>query len=371
VEKQVIDWCASMFGLPAGSSGILVSGGSMANLIGLTVARNNAAGTDIRTDGLIESGKEFRIYASSEVHSSATKAVELLGLGRKNIVLIRTRKDFTVDVTHLTEALRSDIQHGYTPLCIIGCAGTVNTGAVDPLDALADVAKEHGVWFHVDGAFGALAALSPKSRSLVRGIERADSVAFDLHKWMHMPIEVGCTLVSDRSAHHKAFTLTPDYLEHTTRGIAGTAMWFSDYGIQLSRGFRALKVWMSIKEHGIAKYGRLVQQNIDQAHYLESLIASSDSLELLAPVQLNIVCFRFTGAITDREQLNTVNGELLTRLQESGVAAPSHTTINGDFAIRVCITNHRTTYEDLELLVEEVIALGRSLNHERTAGGRT
>ena len=361
VESQVISWCKEMLGFPESASGLLVSGGSMANLIGLAVARNSRAGFDIRREGIVGAPGPMRFYASSEVHSSVQKAIELLGLGNNALRLIPVRPDFTIDIQELKDAIRRDRSNGFLPLCVIGCAGTVNTGATDPLAALADLCSDEQLWFHVDGAFGALAALSPELRQAVTGMERADSIAFDMHKWMYLPYEVGCTLVRDAEAHRHAFTLTPDYLEHTTRGIGGSEIWFSDYGVQLTRGFRALKVWMSLKEHGIEKFGRLIRQNVEQARYLETLVRATPELQLVAPVPLNIVCFRYSGSRADAGALDALNKELLLRLHEGGVAAPSYTVIDGKYALRVCITNHRTKREDLDLLVAEVLRLGRGL----------
>ena len=362
VEMQVISWCKAMFVFPESAGGLLVSGGSMANLVGLTVARNSQAGFDVRTEGVAGSPRRMTMYASSEVHSSVHKAVELLGLGRKALRLVPVRADFSIDVHVLREMIREDRNRGLMPICVIGCTGTVNTGATDPLEELADLCKEEHLWFHVDGAFGALAALSPGVRHIVRGIERADSLAFDMHKWMYLQYEVGCTLVRDAEIHRRAFAFTPDYLEHTTRGIGGSDVWLSDYGVQLSRGFRALKVWMSVKEHGIGKFGRLIQQNVDQARYLEGLIRATPELQLLAPVALNIVCFRFVGGMHTEESIDALNKELLLRLHEGGVAAPSYTVIGGKYALRVCITNHRSRREDFAVLVKEVMRLGNILN---------
>lgn len=361
VETEVISWCKEMLGFPASASGLLVSGGSMANLVGLAVARNCRAGFDVRTEGLCGSPGAIRFYASSEVHSSVQKATELLGLGCRALRLVPVRPDYTIDLAKLKTMIREDREHGLLPLCVIGCAGTVNTGATDPLDALADLCSEEQLWLHVDGAFGALAALSPRLRSLVRGIERADSLAFDMHKWMYLPYVVGCTLVRDAESHRRAFALTPEYLEHATRGIAGGDIWFSDYGIELSRGFRALKVWMAIKEHGIEKFGRLIQQNVDQAKYLETLVRASPELQIVAPVALNIVCLRYVGGMTNEDAINALNRELLLRLHEGGLAAPSYTELDGKYALRVCNTNHRSTREDFDLLVREVLRLGRVL----------
>jgi len=361
VESQVISWCKEMLGFPLSASGLLVSGGSMANFVGLTVARNSRAGFDVREEGVAAAPRSMRFYASSEVHSSIRKALELLGLGHKALQLVPVRPDFTIGVAQLKQMIRKDREQGLLPVCVIGCAGTVNTGATDPLDALADLCSKEDLWFHVDGAFGALAALSPDLSQIVKGLERADSVAFDMHKWMYLPYEVGCTLVRDAEAHRRAFALAPDYLEHTTRGIGGGDVWFSDYGVQLSRGFRALKVWMSFKEHGVEKFGRLIRQNVDQARYLESLIRATPELQLLAPVALNIVCFRYAGRLSDEQVIDALNKELLLRLHEEGVVAPSYTVVNGKYALRVCITNHRSRREDFDLLVREVLRLGNIL----------
>jgi glutamate/tyrosine decarboxylase-like PLP-dependent enzyme len=333
----------------------------MANLVGLTVARNSRAGFDIRAEGVGAAPKPLRLYASVEVHSSVQKAAELLGLGNKALHLVPVRKDLTIDPVALKAAIREDRERGYLPFCVVGCAGTVNTGATDPLEELADICLAEGLWFHVDGAFGAMAALSPELRHIVKGMERADSLAFDMHKWMYLQYEVGCTLVRNGELHRNAFALTPHYLEHTSRGIGGGDLWFSVYGVELSRAFRALKVWMSIQEHGIDKFGRLIHQNVEQARYLQKLVDGSSALELVADVPMNIVCFRYKGGLSGSEDLDTLNKELLLRLHEGGVAAPSYTVIGGKYALRVCITNHRSTREDFDIFVQEVLRLGKEL----------
>ena len=361
VEMQVIDWCREMMGFPAGSTGLLVSGGSMANLVGMTVARNTMAGYDIRAEGVQGAKQPMTMYASSEVHSSVQKAIELLGLGSKALRLIPVDEAYAIDLKSLRRQIKEDRTKGMHPVCVIGCAGTVNTGAFDDLEGLAAICREEKIWFHVDGAFGALAAIAPELRHMVKGMEAADSLAFDMHKWMYLPYEVGCTLVRDGAAHHRAFALTPEYLEHTNRGIAGSDIWMSDYGIQLSRGFRALKVWMSLKEHGIGKFARLINQNVEQARYLEGLVRREPRLELVAPVPANIVCFRYVGNLRGAEPLNELNKELLLRLHEGGIAAPSYTTLGTRYALRVCITNYRSTFEDFDLLVREVLRIGGEL----------
>ena len=241
-------------------------------------------------------------------------------------------------------------------------AGTVNTGDIDDLKGLADVCEAENLWLHVDGAFGALASLSPLRRHLLDGMTRADSLAFDLHKWMYMPLEIGCVLVRSEGSHRDAFAVTAHYLDHGgERGMIADTLWYSEYGVQLSRGFRALKAWMSIKAYGIEKYGRMIEKNIAQATYLSERVDAHPELERCAPVSLNIVCFRYRVAAMDDAALNALNRELLIRLHESGAAVPSYTTLAGRYVLRVAITNHRSRWEDFDFLVEEVVRLGREL----------
>jgi aromatic-L-amino-acid decarboxylase len=248
---------------------------------------------------------------------------------------------------------------------VIGNAATINTGAVDDLDAIATICERQGLWFHVDGAIGALLALAPRHRHLVRGMERADSVTLDLHKWLHMPFEAACAIVRDRQAHRDAFALTPEYLEKTSRGLASGSLWFSEYGLQLSRGFKALKVWMSIKEHGLDRFGRLIDRNIAQARELEALVRAEPGFEVMAPVATNTVCFRYNPGGVGDAQLNEFNAELLIRLHESGVAAPSYTTLHGRYCLRAAIVNHRTESADLPVMMRKLVSLAQELRAER------
>lgn len=363
VEAQVLDWCKEMLGFPADASGILVSGGSMANLVGLAVARNVKAGYDLRRSGVSGSPEPMTVYGSTEMHSSIQKAMELLGLGTDALRLIPVNADYEIDVDALETAIAADRTAGRRPICIIGNAGTVNTGAMDDLTRLAGIAERDGLWFHVDGAFGAIIALDPELRPRLAGMERADSLAFDLHKWMYVPYEAGCVLVRDADAHRTTFSVTPGYLVHAERGAAGGELWFSEFGVQLSRGFRALKVWMSFKEHGLDRYARLVRQNVGQAQYLARLVVAAPDLELLAPAPLNIVCFRYIGKGADNDAtLDQLNASLLIQLQEEGIAVPSSARIDGRFAIRVAITNHRSRREDFDLLVRETQRIGAALS---------
>jgi glutamate/tyrosine decarboxylase-like PLP-dependent enzyme len=362
VEKQVVKWLIEMLGMPPESSGLLASGGTAANLIGLAVARNARAGYDVREKGLQHGGApRLALYASTEVHSWAQKGAELLGLGNESLRRVRVNDNYEIDVEALRRAVAKDRADGLRPFCVIGSAGTVNTGATDDLRALAALCREEKLWFHVDGAFGALAALSPNLKSVVAGVEQADSIAFDLHKWMYLPFEAGCAIVRDPREHRAAFSLTPSYLNPTARGIAVGGLSFADLGLQLSRGFRALKVWMSLKAHGARLFGRLIEQNVRQARHLAALVESHARLELLAPVPLNVVCFRFRADRLSETELNALNEEILLRVQESGLAVPSSTLLGGAFAIRVAITNHRSRLSDFDALVAAVADAGEAL----------
>jgi glutamate/tyrosine decarboxylase-like PLP-dependent enzyme len=373
MDQQVVNWCKEMMGFPASASGTLVSGGSMANIIGLAVARNIKAGVDVREYGVAAIAKPLRFYASDQVHSCHRKAMEVLGLGNRSLRRIATDAELRIDLAALRQAIAEDRAAGFEPACVIGTAGTVNTGAIDDLQTLADLAAEENLWFHVDGCIGALIAIAPRNAGLVSGIERADSIALDPHKWLHAPFEVGCALVRDAAAHRRTFAITPEYLEMTPRGIA-SAHWLHDYGLQTSRGFRALKVWMTLKEHGVEKFGRLIDQNIAQGQYLSELIRSEPRLELIAPTCINIVCFRFrpvrlAGDMT-ADALKALNTEIMLRLQEKGIAAVSDTTVHGEHCLRVAINNHRTRREDLDLLVRQTVRLGHEVMNAGKAANK-
>ena len=363
VERQALDWLKELVGFPLSAGGLLVGGGTMANLLGVATARHALAGFDVRAVGLQGDHPRLVLYASTETHSWVQKAAELLGIGTANLRRVDVDADFRIDLDALRATIAADRAAGRRPFCVVGSAGTVNTGATDDLVALRDICDDEGLWFHVDGAFGALAALSPAHRDLVAGLDSADSLAFDLHKWMYLPFEAGCVLVRDAAAQRAAFTLTPSYLRPVGRGPAAGPMEFADIGLDLSRGFRALRVWMSLRHHGSDAFGRLIGQNIEQARYLAELVRAEPELELLAPVAMNVVCFRYVppGSDSIGSDLDARNTEVLLRLQESGVAVPSSTSIGGRFAIRVAITNHRSRREDFALLVSEVLAHGRAV----------
>ncbi|WP_035246198.1 pyridoxal phosphate-dependent decarboxylase family protein [Desulfogranum mediterraneum] len=357
VEKQVLEWCREMMGFPEGSSGLLVSGTSMATVIALKTARDQRLGVSCRAEGLGDPGLVG--YASAQAHSCLQRAFDLLGLGSDALRPIPCDPSFQLDLGALKRQIHRDREQGLTPFLVIGTAGSVNLGAIDDLDALADIAVEEELWFHIDGAFGATAILADDPAINLNGLDRADSLAFDFHKWLHVNYDAGCILIRSAKLHLQAFSGRAEYLQAAGQGLAAGNPWPVDFGPELSRGFRALKVWAHLQEHGTDKLGAAIRQNCAQARYLGSRVAASPDFELLAPVLLNIVCFRFTAA--NPGELDELNQAIVIQLQESGTAAPSTTQLHGRLAIRVNLTNHRTETADLDLLLQEAWRLGRTL----------
>ena len=363
LDRQVVNWLKAMMDFPETASGILTSGGSMANMVGLAVARNTMAGVDVRVEGITALPQPLRFYASDQAHSCHQKAMEALGLGSRALRHVPSDDSFRMNVAALEQAIVQDRATGMRPVCIIATAGTVNTGAIDDMRAIAEVCSRERLWLHVDGCIGALIKIAPVNREMVAGIEAADSIALDPHKWLHVPFEAGCALVRDSKKHYGTFSLHPKYLEEKPRGVAAAER-LADYGFELSRGFKALKIWMSLKEQGVAKFGRLIDQNIAQGAYLSGLIAEDRRLELMAPTAINIVCFRYRGEGASEASLKALNTEIMLRLQEAGTAVPSDTTVHGRHCLRVAINNHRTRRDDLQLLVSEIVRLGRELESQ-------
>jgi aromatic-L-amino-acid/L-tryptophan decarboxylase len=362
VEKQVIEWMKEVVGFPKCASGVMVSGASVANLIGLSCARTKYGSRDVNENGLDQKSFRLRIYCSRETHNSVHRAAALLGIGKSNVVSVPTTPDRRIDTAELQTLIRRDRFEGMVPMCIVGTAGTVGTGAIDDLDELARIAKTEDVWFHVDGAIGAAARASEKLAPLFAGIEKADSVAFDFHKWMFIPYEAGCVLVRDQEIHHKTFSNPASYLSLMVGGVTShDETFFNDYGIELSRSMKALKVWMTLKEQGVRKIAEIMEQNVEQIQYLRRLLEKHEPIEIVGTGLLNILCFRYVAEGLSSEELNEFNKALLIAIQESGVAVPSPSIIDGKFALRVCITNHRTKCEDLDILVTEVLGQGKLL----------
>ena len=361
VDRQVVNWCKELMNFPSEASGILVSGGSMANITALTVARNSFGEEKIRQKGLKAASGQLLIYCSVETHSCIQKAAEIIGLGTDAVRKIGVNERFELDVQLLKAQLEEDLQAGFLPFCLVGTAGTVNTGAIDPMVELLEISREYGLWFHVDGAYGALGKLDPNYADALRAIEEADSLAFDLHKWLYVPYEVGCTLIRDAKKHRDSFAITPNYLLQEKRGLSGGLDSINNYGFELSRGFKALKVWMSIKEHGRAKYAAMIAQNNRHAAYLAELVEQNPYLELTAPLSMSITCFRMIQPGWGEEALQALNKEILLRLQEEGIASPSSTILNGKYTLRIANVNQRTQREDMDLLVREVLRIGMQI----------
>lgn len=357
VERAVVRWCAELMGFPPDSGGLIVSGTSMATIIALKAARERALGTQTRQEGV--GAARLTGYCAAQAHSCVARAFDMLGLGSEALRRAPVDGDFRMDTAALEAAIAQDRAEGFTPFLVVGTAGAVNTGAIDPLADLAAIAASEGLWFHVDGAFGATARLSPALAPLLAGMERADSLAFDFHKWLQVTYDAGCVLVRDRQAQLDAFSERPDYLAPATRGLAAGDFWPVDYGPELSRSYRALKVYAHLLEHGADALGAVIENNCRQARLLAELVAQAPDLEPLCPVSLNILCFRFTGG--SEAAHDAVNAEISVRLQESGLAVLSTTRIHGRLALRVNITNHRTRDGDLHLLVEEVRKIGATL----------
>jgi aromatic-L-amino-acid/L-tryptophan decarboxylase len=362
VEAQVLRWLKALLGFPAGASGLFTSGCSIANLIALQVARDEFSGVDVNVEGVQASRERLVAYASDEAHSAVRRALMVLGLGSSALRRVPTGPDFRMRVEELEERIDDDVGRGLRPFCIVGSCGTVNTGAIDPLDAMADLAARRKLWFHVDGAFGALAALSEKLKPKVKGLERAHSVAFDLHKWGAAPYGVGVVLVRDAEAHHRAFQTEAAYLSPLPRGVAQADYPANELGPELSRGFRGLSVWMAWKEHGLARLAHTIEMNVAQAAYVAERVKREPELELTAPVGLNLVTFRYLGkGGFSPERLDALQSEVVMRVQESGVAVPSTTQLRGRTVIRLAIVNHRTRRADLDALLDAVLREGRGL----------
>jgi glutamate/tyrosine decarboxylase-like PLP-dependent enzyme len=350
VEAQVARWFAQVFGYPDDASGIFVTGTSMANFLGLLVARSEALGAGARTDGLRAAGSQLTAYASVQAHGCIGQALELAGIGSRNLRHVPVDAGGAMRVDALATAIANDRRRGHLPFLIVGSVGTVNTGAIDPLHRIADVAEAEGIWFHVDGAFGALAALSERLRPLLAGIERSQSIAFDLHKWAHVPYDAGFLLVRDPKAHRRAFASPAAYLQRTPRGLGAGAVWPCDLGPDLSRGFRALKAWFTFEALGADRIAAAIENCCLAAAHLEARLRLLPQFEVVAPVALNIVCFRL------RDAADAVQQAIVMDLQERGLAAPSLTTIDGRTMIRAAIVNHRTTCAHLDLFLAHLIA---------------
>ncbi len=361
VEKQILHWMRELFGFPDTAQGLFVTGTSLANLIAVWIARTKHLGTQVRQDGM--GVNKLTAYTSAGAHGCVSQAMDLAGFGSAALRQIPMNAHFQIDLPQLAAAIAADQAAGLQPFLIVGSAGTVDVGAIDDLPALAALAQAHHCWFHIDGAYGALGMLSAKLAPRLAGIERADSIAFDFHKWGQVPYDAGYILVREAADQLATFAAPANYLKRETRGMAAGSPWPCDFGPDLSRGFRALKTWFTLATFGTDKLGHIIDNTCALAQYLQEHIKQQTELQLMAPVNLNIVCFRYRGSGQLTElQVNELNGELIIRLQESGLVAPSSTLINGQLVIRAAFVNHRTNRADVDTLVQTTLKLGRELN---------
>jgi len=356
LERLTIDWLKEMLGYPATAGGLLLSGGSMANFAGLAAARSAKAGGDVVREGVAAADRRMCLYVSEESHYSVAKAAGMLGLGESNVRAVKTDERLRIDLDDLARLVAEDRAAGHLPFCVVANAGTTATGAFDPLAAVADFARRNGLWMHVDAAYGGFAALAPSARRLFAGIEQADSIALDPHKWLYLPVGCGCVLYKDPATARAAFAHGADYTR-TIGLVNDEAFAFWDYGPELTRPFRALDLWMLIKFAGTERLGRAIEENIACAKYFEELVKGSDDFEMLAPVELSIFCFRYVpkGFAGD---LDAFNERLLVAVQRAGSTYLSNARVGGKFALRGCVLNYRTTKADMARVLEDVRRTG-------------
>lgn len=359
VERQILSWMRELFGFPSSSSGLFVTGTSMANFIAVLVARRRALGESVRTDGVQDATQPLTAYTSVAAHSCISKAMDMAGLGTSALRKIAIDSDHRMRVEALEQAIRSDRLAGNRPFLVVASAGTVDVGAIDDLQPIAQLCRDEDIALHIDGAFGAMAIMSPKLRSQLNGISLADSIAFDFHKWTQVPYDAGFILVRDGALHQSTFDFPAHYLSREPRGLAAGSPWPCDFGPDLSRGFRALKTWFTLKTFGTDRLARVMENSCAVAQHLRDRVLAERRLELMAPVPLNIVCFRYRV----REASDYVNREIVISLQEGGIVAPSTTTIGGCVAIRAAIFNHRTAFADVDRLVDQAVALGDAVTN--------
>jgi glutamate/tyrosine decarboxylase-like PLP-dependent enzyme len=348
LEVVVMEWFRAWLGLPETGGGLLTSGGSAANLIAVVTARESAGNPE-----------RAIVYLSDQGHSSLERAARIAGIPPQGVRKIPTDREFRIRVDALRDVVEEDERAGRTPLCICANAGATNTGAVDPLEALGSFAREKGIWFHVDGAYGGFAILTPEGQSAFRGIHLADSVTLDPHKWLFQPYETGCLMVRDTRILEDAFRIFPEYLQDTA--LKEAEVNFGDRGVQLTRGFRALKVWMSIQMLGLGAFREAIQKSIDLGREAGNRVAASPDLELLAPPSLGILCFRFNppGSKLDQDALEALNQSIQDEILASGLAMMSSTRLRGVYSLRLAIMNYRSTREDVMQTLDAIEAMGR------------
>jgi aromatic-L-amino-acid decarboxylase len=371
IERMVVRWLGALIDYDRDAKGLFTSGGSMANMIALLIASRHKSDSNASGQGLWNSGPPMTLYASEEVHMSIAKAADILGFGRDQVrsIACDERQRMRIDLLH--DRIEADLREGLRPFCVVGSAGTVNTGAVDPLAGIAKVAGEFDLWFHVDGAYGAPGVLDSRKKQLFAGLERADSVSLDPHKWLYVPVDAGCLLFRDADAAMTAFsTEDADYIKtHGHSDEEAFAFW--DYGIELSRRFRALKVWLTLQYYGTRRIAEAISDDISLAAYFGEVVSRADDFELLAPVELSICCFRYvpSSGMSDAE-LDRLNERIMGMVQRGGRAYVSNATVKGRFALRACITNFRTTKADIDQTIEVIREAGRTEQEQESGAGK-
>lgn len=374
IERLTIDWIKQIVGFEANAGGLFVSGGSMANLSALATARRAKAPPDLTSKGAQCLHQAMRVYVSEETHHSIAKAAALLGLGRDNVRVIGVDERHKIRIGELVAAITEDLEAGHLPFCVVGNAGTVNTGACDPLREIIAVARRFNLWMHVDASYGGFAVLAPSVRELFDAMNEADSVALDPHKWLYLPVDCGCVLYRDAEAARATFAHEAEYTR-VLEQEPDEAFAFWDYGPELSRRFRALKVWMMLKGVGLRALGEAIEKDLACARHLESLVQASDDFEMLAPVELSIFCFRHVPARFKRafaganevereridEQLDAFNERLLVELQRDGSSYLSNARLGGRFSLRGCVMNYRTTLRDMEILLDDLRRVAKAI----------
>jgi glutamate/tyrosine decarboxylase-like PLP-dependent enzyme len=362
LERLVMRWVATFMGYPTSSAGVLLSGGSVANLNCLAVARKIKAPSDISEEGIYGS-PPMTVYVSEEGHSSFDKAMDMLGLGKKYLRKIAVDDEFRIDVDQLEAQIRADKNAGFQPICAIAVAGTTNTGAVDDLDAVADICQRYNLWYHVDAAYGGPAAKVEGTSDLFSGIEKADSVVVNPHKWLYVPFEAGGALVKNPDHLRKTFSTVPDYLKSDEQNGGRTDL--MEYNLPLTKEFKALKVWMTLKAYGATRLREEITSDMKKAKYLSQLVEADESLELMAPVPLSIVCFRYNPGGMEDATLDSLNDEIIQEIESEGRVFLTGTQIKGKTVLRVCFINPRTEKEDIQLLKRVVLEKGIKLEKKR------
>lgn len=368
IERRTIAWIAEMIGYPAGCGGLFTSGATMANFTALLTALRNLAAHDTTAAGLqaqARTGSYLVYMADHEGHVSVERAVDMLNLGRDAIRRVPSRDDLTLDPAALEAMIRADREQGDHPLCVVAQVGSINTGAIDPLEAIADICRRYGLWFHADGACGAVGAMLPEKKELYRGLEQADSVALDPHKWLFIPYECGCVLVREPERLRRAFSMSAPYLRSTLPD-AYTGLNYLEYGPEMSHGFRALKVWMSLRHYGVEGYRKLLRQGIRCAERLDERVRASQDFQALQRPNLYIYSFRYAPPALRAEQtgakLDILNQRIADEIQARGVAFLMTTKIRGQTALRLSICSHRTTPADIDAVFDALGAIARQVS---------